>query len=80
MKQGGNCLTVHDVGERNPHTERADNPLNHHELCHVDSIIEADVAEEDCGEHTVNGVRFQVIYCCRDHSSQLTRFRDLIPL
>lgn len=50
----------HDAGEGNPHTERADNPLNHHELCHADSIIEADVAE-DAFEISYKSVKPQLV-------------------
>ena len=67
MKQRDRDALTHQEGDGHTHAEGADDALHHDKAGHADSVIESYEAEENGGQHAVDGVSFQVVRSCHCH-------------
>ena len=67
MEHGNRHLSAHQESHGDPDQKCPDDPLNHHEPRHPQSVEIADKAKQEAGQQAVNGIGFQVIGGSQNH-------------
>ncbi len=88
MEQGGAFDPAHQIDNRNPHAERAENPLKHNEYRSAAAVEIAYKTEQNRGQQTVDGIGFQIIvsicddliFSGKDRGQQIPRKNAAVPM
>ena len=88
MEQGGAFDPTHQIDNRNPYAERAEDSLKHDEYRSAAAVEIAYKTEQNRGQQTVDGVGFQIIVSIyddlifpgKDRGQQIPRQNAAVPM